>query len=92
LPAGEVPSPEGAGAVVVLVEEDLEPFLCLPLPLLWWPLPWWVVFGGAEPAVSCAMTKPDVAAKKATANANTIDFFIDILLKVVQQVNSSYPN
>ncbi len=77
--------PEAAGAVV-----EVELFLCLwPLPL--WPLLWWV-FGGAEPAVSCAMTKPDVAAKKATAKANTIDFFIDILLKVVQLVNSSYSN
>lgn len=69
-----------AGAFVVLVDAAAF-FLCL------WVFDLWVlcVFGGAEAAASCAITKPEVAAKKATAKANTIDFFIEILLKVVQQ-------
>ena len=65
----------------VLVEaDDFEDFLCLwvfDLCVLW-------VFGGAEPAASCAITSPEVAARKATANANTIDFFIKILLSGLQ--------
>jgi hypothetical protein len=68
-------SPEGAGAALVVplgaVLAALD-FLCL------WVFDLWVlcVFGGADPAVSCAQTKPEVAAKKATAKASTIDFFI----------------
>ena len=71
--AGEVPSLEEGGAVDVLVEaDDFDDFLCLwlfDLCVLW-------VFGGVVPAASCAITSPEVAARKATAIANTIDFFI----------------
>lgn len=64
---------EAAGAAVVLLAAAT--FLCLWVFFDLWLL--WVVFGGAEPVASCARTKPEVAAKKATAIANTIDFFMN---------------